>query len=297
MPEVGAFLLGAANAFGAGTWVASAASVGAFSAGFTVGNVLATSFVGRLLTSVALSALSMAMAPRPRAPGIRTSQTQTGGTNPCQFILGRYATGGYAASPAMSHGKAGKTPNAYLTYVIEVSDAPVTAINGLILDGTQVSIGASVHPDYGNEIGGDFQDRAWIRFYAGSQTAADPMLLAKYADYRAVRRLAVSQVRRRRHPALRSAPGYIGRRQRRAAVGRSGDLDLQPQPHRDDLHHPARPHPAGWQPLGRGLHRRRPAARQLDCGDECLRCRGDAGRRRHGGMCGRTPSSPSRSGR
>ena len=117
MPQVGAFLLGAANAFGAGTWVASAASVGAFSAGFTVGNVLATSFVGRLLTSVALSALSMAMAPRPRAPGIRTSQTQTGGTNPCQFILGRYATAGYASAPAMSHGKAGKTPNAYLTYV------------------------------------------------------------------------------------------------------------------------------------------------------------------------------------
>lgn len=183
MPQVGAFLLGAANAFGAGTWVASAASVGAFSAGFTVGNVLATSFVGRLLTSVALSALSMAMAPRPRAPGIRTSQTQTGGTNPCQFILGRYATAGYASAPAMSHGKAGKTPNAYLTYVIEVSDAPVTAIHGLILDGTQVSIGASVHPDYGNEIEGDFQDRAWIRFYAGNQTAADPMLLAKYSDY------------------------------------------------------------------------------------------------------------------
>jgi hypothetical protein len=40
MPQVGAFLLGAANAFGAGTWVASAASVGAFSAGFTVGNPL-----------------------------------------------------------------------------------------------------------------------------------------------------------------------------------------------------------------------------------------------------------------
>lgn len=183
MPQVGAFLLGAANAFGAGTWVASAASVASFSAGFTAASWLATSTIGRLLTSVALSALSQAMAPKPRPPGIKTTQTQTGGTNPVQFILGRYATAGYAAAPAMSHGKAGKTPNAYLTYVIEVSDAPVSALNGLIIDGTQVAIGSTPHADYGLPILGYLTDRAWVKFYDGTQVTADPMLVAKYADY------------------------------------------------------------------------------------------------------------------
>lgn len=167
MPQVGAIFTAAATAFGA----------------TAVGSFLTTTFVGKLLTSVALSALSAALAPKPRPPGIKTSQTMTGGTNPCQFILGRYATGGYAAAPAMSHGKVNKTPNAYLTYVIEVSDQPVTAINGLIIDGQYAAIGAGVHADYGNEITGDYQDRAWIKFYTGSQTTADAMLLAKYASY------------------------------------------------------------------------------------------------------------------
>ena len=167
MPQIAAAITAAATAFGA----------------TTAGSFLTTTILGKLLTSVALSALSLALAPRPRAPGIKTSQTQTGGTNPCQFILGRYATAGSAAAPAMSHGTAGKTPNAYLTYVLEVSDAPVTALDGLIIDGTKVTIGTTPHADYGLPILGDFTDRAWIRFHTGSQTTADPMLLARYADY------------------------------------------------------------------------------------------------------------------
>lgn len=167
MPQVFAAISAAATAFGA----------------TTVGSFLTTTFVGKLLTSVALSALSRALAPKPGAPGIKTSQTQTGGTNPCQFILGRYATAGYAAAPAMSHGTAGKVPNAWLTYVLEVADTPVTALNGLILDGTQVTIGATPHSDYGLPILGDFTDRAWVKLCDGTQTAANPMLVSKYADY------------------------------------------------------------------------------------------------------------------
>lgn len=167
MPQIAAAITAAATAFGA----------------TAVGSFLTTSFVGKLLTSVALSALSSALAPRPRAPGIKTSQTMTGGTNPCQFILGKYATGGYAVSPAMSHGKTGKTHNAYLTYVLEVSDAPVSALSSLIIDGTPVTIGTTADPDYGLPIQGEFVDRAWVKFYTGAQTAADPMLIAKYGSY------------------------------------------------------------------------------------------------------------------
>lgn len=167
MPQIAAAITAAATAFGA----------------TAAGSFLTTTFVGKLLTSVALSALSAALAPRPRAPGIKTSQTMTGGTNPCQFILGKYATGGYAVSPAMSHGKTGKTHNAYLTYVLEVSDAPVSALSSLIIDGTPVTIGTTADPDYGLPIQGEFVDRAWVKFYTGAQVAADPMLIAKYGSY------------------------------------------------------------------------------------------------------------------
>ena len=54
----------------------------------------------------------------------RQEFTQNGGTNPCSFVLGKYATAGDNMAPPMTHGKAGKTPNAYLTYVIELSDVP-----------------------------------------------------------------------------------------------------------------------------------------------------------------------------
>lgn len=167
MPQIAAAITAAATTFGA----------------TAVGSFLTTGFMGKLLTSVALSALSAALAPRPRPPGIKTSQTMTGGTNPCQFILGKYATGGYAVSPAMSHGKAGKTHNAYLTYVLEVSDAPVSALSSLIIDGTPVTIGTTADPDYGLPIQGEFVDRAWVKFYTGAQVAADPMLIAKYGSY------------------------------------------------------------------------------------------------------------------
>ena len=86
---------------------------------------LASTLVGRLLLSVAVSALQVALAGKPQEPGIRNTVTQTGGTNPQSFILGKYATSATAVCPMMSHGKAGKTPNAYLTYVLDVADTPV----------------------------------------------------------------------------------------------------------------------------------------------------------------------------
>ena len=138
---------------------------------------------GKLLGSVALSALQAALTPKPREPGIRQTVTATGGTNPVSLVLGRYATGGYSACPAMSHGKVGKTPNAYLTYVVDLSDIPGMTLDALILDGEVATIGTTAHADYGLPIEGRFAGYAWIKYYNGSQTAADPMLLAKYGSY------------------------------------------------------------------------------------------------------------------
>lgn len=151
----------------------------------SVGTFLTKTFVGRLLSSIALSALKAALTKQPetRQAGIRTQQTQTGGVNPASFILGKYATEGQLICPPMSHGSSGGTPNAYLTYVIELGAKPGQTLDGLILDGEEAPIGETAHEDYGFPIGGRFEGYAWIKYYDGSQTAADPMLIDKYGDY------------------------------------------------------------------------------------------------------------------
>lgn len=161
------------------------AAIGAIAT--TVGTFFAanqfTMFLGRLLLSVALSALQSALMPKPREPGIKTKVTQTGGTNPAAFPLLKYATAGTHACPPMSHGSAGKTPNAFLTYVILLSDVPGCTLSRVIINNQYVTLGGTAHPDYGFPVTGDLNGYAWVKFYDGTQTAVDPMLLAKYQIY------------------------------------------------------------------------------------------------------------------
>ncbi|MDF1804062.1 hypothetical protein [Thalassovita sp.] len=148
----------------------------------TVFGIATNSFFGRLMLSVAASALQTALTPKPRAPGIKTSTTASGGTNPCSFIIGDYATGGYMACPAMSHSRPNKNRNLYLTYVIELGDIPGQTLKTLFIDGNEVEIGTEAHADYGLPILGTYEGYAWIKYYDGSQTVADQMLLDKYGD-------------------------------------------------------------------------------------------------------------------
>ncbi|MBN8291019.1 hypothetical protein JI664_03485 [Rhodobacter sp. NTK016B] len=178
MPYVGGFLLGAFG--GAGIAVPAA-----LSAGVAAGATFAASALGgialNLLSSVALSALSMALQPTPKAAGLRTETTLRGGTVPEVFLLGRSATGGTMVCPPMAHDLPGKTPNAFLTYVIELAGVPGHQLDGLSLNGEAVEIlPDDPHPDYGQRIGGDYDGRAWVKYYDGTQTVADPMLVATY---------------------------------------------------------------------------------------------------------------------
>lgn len=165
-------------------------AVGAAIAGFVstvgaaVGSSWALSFAARIALSIGFSALSRALAPKPKKPGIKTDATQTGGTDPQAFILGRYATGGQLVAPPMTHGKAGDTPNAFLTYVVAVADLPVAGISRIFIDGEVATIGGASHPDYGTPVAiRGVSDRCWIRWYDGTQTTADPMLIAKYGAH------------------------------------------------------------------------------------------------------------------
>lgn len=155
------------------------AAIGAF---FTSGTIVAQ-VVGRILVSVAASALMQALAPKPRPPGIRTEVTQNGGTNPCAFVLMTYATAGQRVCPPMSHGSVGKTPNAYLTEVIELGDIPGQELLRVMVNDEYVTLGPTPHPDYGFPVQGDLAGFCWVKYYDGTQTAADPMLLAKYGTY------------------------------------------------------------------------------------------------------------------
>lgn len=167
MPQLGAAISGLVTAF-------KATALGTF---------LTQTTLGKLIASTALTALQAAIAPKPVTPGITTEFTLDGGVNPCSFMLGTSATAGSMVCPPMTHGKAGKTPNAYLTYVIDLGNIPGQSLKRVIIDGAYETIGATVHADYGKEFTGRLAGYAWIKYYDGTQTVADPMLLAKYGSY------------------------------------------------------------------------------------------------------------------
>ena len=163
-----------------------AGAVALFSGGFSAfAGPAIGSFLLRTAVSLGLSALSSALKPKPtqqKDPGIRTKATTAGGTVPQSVIFGRYATGGNAVCPPMTHGVAGSDTVDYLTYVIDLSDFRTTALESVIIDGQHAAVSPIGHR-YGDSVGGAFSDHAWVRHYDGTQTAADPTLVDIYSRY------------------------------------------------------------------------------------------------------------------
>lgn len=172
---------------------ANAAPVGALFAaiGSAIGVSAATvALVAINLTaSVVMSAIQRAKMKKNQQsdPGIKTDRKLTGGANSRSIILGYYATAGAEVCPPMSQGSSGDTPNAYLTYVINLSDFPVGGIsNRLVFNGEYIGIDWGTSGEYGSPILGKYGNdggRAWIKFYDGTQTTADPMLVSKFGSY------------------------------------------------------------------------------------------------------------------
>jgi hypothetical protein len=150
------------------------AAIGALVSGiqaFAASSAIA-GFIVRTAFSVGLSLLSRALQGKPRAGGIRTDVTSTGGTAPERFILGRHATAGHLAAPPRSYG----SNNSHLVYVVVLGTMPGQAINRVILNGAYVTLGATV--TQGREVGGKYAGRAWVKELTGTQTAADSYLLS-----------------------------------------------------------------------------------------------------------------------
>ena len=178
MPPVGAAIAAIGSAIGG-----AISAVSAFAASSFIGSLLVNTAI-----SVGISLIARALTPKPtiKQSGIQTAVTTTGGTEPQGFILGRTATAGHHVCPPMSHDDDGGTPNGLLTYVVELSDLPGIGLSRVILNDGYSDLGPTSHADYGfpllkQRVGG--KDHAWIKFYDGRQTVADPMLVAKYASY------------------------------------------------------------------------------------------------------------------
>ena len=145
---------------------------------------LTTNVVGRLLVSVAASALMQALSTKsPQGSSISTSVTQTGGTNPAGFILGKYATAGTMLCPPMSMGNSPTSPLYYLHYVIGLGDIPGQTLDRVIINDDYVTLGTVQEALYGFGLPVTGAGFAWVKYYNGTQIAADPMLLAQYGSY------------------------------------------------------------------------------------------------------------------
>ncbi len=139
-----------------------------------------------LVLKVGASLLAKAMQREPEPVGVR-GQIQVGGDNPVSFIVGTYATTGQLEYVG-TWGKSGKTPNAYLTQVISLSDLPVTGLVDLFVNGEKVTIDYddTSYGDWGFPVKeyADGSDNAlWVKFYDGTQTTADPLLMAEFGDH------------------------------------------------------------------------------------------------------------------
>lgn len=171
----------AAPVFGAVAKLVSllgATSMGALSIG---GGALGAA-VGRIVGGLASSALSRFFRKDPPPRGV-LRQVDLGADKPLRVLLGFYPTRGHLIW-AGSHGAVGKTPRAYFTSVVQLSALPIDGIEGILVNGSRATLGATAHPDYGfpvteYRVGG--RDHLWLRIYDGTQTTPDPMLLAKYA--------------------------------------------------------------------------------------------------------------------
>jgi hypothetical protein len=143
---------------------------------------LFASFLVRTGLSIGFSLLAQAVRGKPRAQGISADTTTTGGTTPWTFGVGLFATGGQLIAPPNSYGSVGDTPRAYLVYPLALSVVPGCALNRLIVNDAYVPLAASPSANWGRAATGDLAGFVQIDYFDGSQTAAQPDLLAAFGS-------------------------------------------------------------------------------------------------------------------
>ncbi|KEP68419.1 hypothetical protein DL1_11990 [Thioclava dalianensis] len=159
-----------------------AAAVGAVVSVFSAGGALAAgTFLGtvaRFAISAGASLLSQALnKPKTQADRGVTLDAQIGDAVPETFVVGVYATGGrrkYAGSWGGS--------NEFYVDVVELSSIPVTGLAGVWIDDERFDFSGNGSDQAGAPLAkyNGNGNRLWVKFYDGTQTAADPYLVDKF---------------------------------------------------------------------------------------------------------------------
>uniref|UniRef100_UPI00301AD9CE phage tail protein n=1 Tax=Kaistia sp. MMO-174 TaxID=3081256 RepID=UPI00301AD9CE len=160
------------------------AAVGAFAGWLGGGGALAGIVGGVLKAGVGLGLTYLFAKKKEVGSGVGgvSGKLQFGGAVPRSFILGRGMTAGSLVYDG-TWGEVDGTPNAFLHYVIALSDLPVKGLAEVWVNGSKVTWDPATPsgtqraiPEYNND-----GDRLWIRFYDGNQTAADAQMVARFA--------------------------------------------------------------------------------------------------------------------
>jgi hypothetical protein len=125
--------------------------------------------------------------PKAAEPIAVRGKMQSGGDVARSIIMGRRATAGSLVY-ANTWGKAGKTPNAYFSQVIALSDMPVTGLTAMWVNGEPVTVktsDAALADTFGypiEEYRDDGKDHLWVKFHDGKQTVADQFVVSSVAS-------------------------------------------------------------------------------------------------------------------
>lgn len=159
---------------------------GLFATMNTLFATVSSTFIGKLaLRIVGVLVMSMLQKRKLRGrenPGMQGQFTTSGGIEPGTAPLGWTAVRGHTVYKN-AHG----ANNIYFNHVVELSDLPRVELLRVVIDGEYSELGETPHADYGYPLlskrDDEGRDYAWVRFHDGTQTAADTMLVAKYADH------------------------------------------------------------------------------------------------------------------
>lgn len=169
---------------GIGAAVAGALGGGAFLAGVV-------DFGVTMAASIGISYAAQALAGKPKQTPTEISHFSTQGTiqasgdTPRSFIFGKAMTAGQLVyGNTWGTSSDGKSPNAYFTQVIKLSDLPIKSLTGVWIGGQQCTLGAlDAEKGYAiPEYYKDSKDHVWVKFYDGTQTTADSFLTGKVAS-------------------------------------------------------------------------------------------------------------------
>ena len=153
-------------------WALAAAAV-AWLAGTTTAAVAASTILSiaadalLVAASVGLSYIAKAIMGTPDGGFQGTSGKLTaGGVTPRTFLAGDASSGGLLVYHN-TWGKDGKTPNAYYTQVVKISDLPITSLTQVLVGGVPVTwVSGGVGEDWGipiPEYNQDGKDHLWLK--------------------------------------------------------------------------------------------------------------------------------------